>query len=87
MVYHVVMIIKISPSCSDVSIHRISNITSLHADIFEASKVDANYIRLLKKKLHELKKLHLSIKGGLLYYDNDRIYLPDDAQLRTRIIT
>jgi hypothetical protein len=74
-------------SSSDVNVvHRISNITSLHADIFEASKSDVDYIRLLKKKLPELKKLHLSIKGGLLYYDNDRIYLPDDASLRTRII-
>lgn len=67
-------------------VHRISNVTSLHADIFQASKNDSNYVRLLKKKQHELKKLHLSIKGGLLYYDNDRIYLPDDAQLHTRII-
>ena len=71
---------------SNSSPHRISNISSLHADIFEASKVDVAYKRLLKKNTNELKKMHLSIKGGLLYYKEDRIYLPNDAALRTRII-
>ena len=56
-------------SDSSSNSYRISNVTSLHADIFQASKADANYVRLLKKKSHELKKLHLSIKGGLLYYN------------------
>ena len=43
-------------------------------------------MRLFKKKPYDLKKLHLSIKGGLLYYNENRIYIPADAALRTRII-
>ena len=66
--------------------HHISAVTSLLADIFDSSKVDAEYMRLLKKKSYDLKKLHLSIKGGLLYYNENRIYIPADAALRTRII-
>jgi len=68
------------------SVHHVSAVASLHADIFEASKLDGEYKRLLKKKPQDLKKLHLSVKGGLLYYKDDRIYLPADASLRTRIM-
>ena len=67
-------------------VHHISAVASLHADIFEASKIDPEYKRLLKKKPQDLKKLHLCIRGGLLYYKDDRIYLPADASLRTRIM-
>jgi hypothetical protein len=66
--------------------HYISQVTSLHADIFEASKLDNEYKRLLKKKVTDLSKLNLSIKGGLLYYKDDRIYIPNNSKLRSNII-
>ena len=65
---------------------RISAATSMLADIFEASKRDAAYIRLLKKKVTELKKEQLHIEGGLVYFKATRLYLPDDRALRTRIL-
>lgn len=75
---------NISTSISNT--YRINQVTSLHADIFEASKLDNEYKRLLKKKVSDLNKLHLSIKGGLLYYKDDRIYIPNDPKLRTNIM-
>jgi hypothetical protein len=49
-------------------------------------KLDNEYKRLLKKKLTDLSKLNLSIKGGLLYYKDDRIYIPNNSKLRSNII-
>jgi len=65
---------------------RISSVTSLLADIFEASKRDSAYARLLKKSKAALKADHLHVKGGLVYYKTSRLYLPDDLALRTRIL-
>jgi RNase H-like domain found in reverse transcriptase/Reverse transcriptase (RNA-dependent DNA polymerase)/Integrase zinc binding domain/Retroviral aspartyl protease/Integrase core domain/Chromo (CHRromatin Organisation MOdifier) domain len=65
---------------------RISAVSSLLADIFEASKQDAAYLRLLKKSASELKKVELHVEGGLVYYKATRLYLPDDRSLRTRIL-
>ena len=65
---------------------RISAVTSLLADIFEASKRDGAYSRLLKKNAAALKKDDLHVKGGLVYYKTTRLYLPDDLSLRTRIL-
>jgi hypothetical protein len=65
---------------------RITAMTALHADIFEASQRDAEYKRLLKKKSHELKKLDLTVAGGLLFHKKDRLYIPNDASLRTRLL-
>lgn len=73
-------------SCSPKTVHRISAATSLLADIFEASKRDRDYMNMMKKKVSELKKHHLSIRGGLMYYKSNRIYLPNDSSLRTRIL-
>lgn len=67
-------------------VRSINAATSLRADIFEASKQDAAYVRLLKKSATELKREQLHIKGGLVYYKDTRLYLPDDLALRTRIL-
>ena len=67
-------------------VRSINAVTSLLADIFETSKQDAAYTRLLKKSSAELKKEHLHIKGGLVYFKDSRLYLPDDLALRTRIL-
>jgi hypothetical protein len=66
--------------------HQLLAVTQLHAEIFDASKHDAEYKRLLKKKASELKKLHLSVIGGLLYHSKDRLYVPNDPSLRTRLL-
>ena len=75
-----------APEETTVTKSRISAVTSLLADIFEASKSDGAYTRLLKKSAAELKKEHLHVKGGLVYYRATRLYLPDDLALRTRIL-
>jgi hypothetical protein len=60
--------------------------TQLRAEIFDASKQDAEYQQLLKKKSSELKRLNLNIIGGLLYHNQDRLYIPNNTALRTRLL-
>jgi hypothetical protein len=62
-------------------------VTALRSEIFDASKRDGEYKKLLKKKSHDLKKLELSVAGGLLYYKRDRLYVPNDEALRTKLLS
>lgn len=64
--------------------HRLSALGTLRADIHQAHKADATYEAELKKR--RLRTDPLNVKGGLLYYGPDRLYIPDDLQLKTRIL-
>lgn len=63
---------------------RMSDATALLADIFEASRSDAAYQAALKQR--RLRSDPLSVRGGLLYHGGDRLYVPADLTLRTRLL-
>ena len=64
--------------------HRISALTTLLADIFEASHSDPEYRLALKK--NRLPSDPLSVVGGLLYHSSTRLAVPNDRPLRTRVM-
>jgi hypothetical protein len=63
---------------------QISTATSLMADVFEASKKDAKYLQLLKAR--RTRADPIQEKQGLLWFKGDRLYVPDDLVLQTRIL-
>jgi hypothetical protein len=63
---------------------RLNNITSLHADIFQASRADAAYLAALKRP--RTRSDPLTVNGGLLYHGSSRLYVPNDLALRTRLM-
>ena len=63
---------------------QISTATSLMADVFEASKKDAKYLQLLKAR--RTRTDPIQEKQGLLWFKGDRLYVPDDLVLQTRIL-
>jgi len=66
--------------------HRINALTQLLLDIHTSMKSDATYQRWLKSPPAALRKAHLKIIRSYLYHDGDRLYIPDNAALKTRII-
>ena len=64
--------------------HRISAVTALLADIHQSYIDDPVYRSELKKR--RVRSDPLQVKGGYLYYNGDRLYLPNDLELRTRIL-
>ena len=60
-----------------------SSTTALLADIFEASKKDVEYLKALK---NPRRCKNLSIQNGLLYHGNNRLCVPNDIPLRTRLL-
>ena len=64
--------------------HRISAVTTLLADIHQAYRADLAYLAELRKR--RKRDDPLQIRGGYLYYKGDRLYLPNDLELRTRIL-
>lgn len=71
-------------SSSQPEPRRISPESALLADIFEASKKDTSYLAALKNP-NRTRSNPYTVQGGLLYRD-DRIYLPNDLALHTRIL-
>ncbi len=63
---------------------RISSSTELLADIHEASKRDPAYLTALKQP--RTRNNPLSVVGGALYHSGDRLYIPADLPLRTRLM-
>ena len=63
---------------------RISAATTLMADVFEASKRDAKYLQLLKAR--RTRADSIQVKNGLLWFKGNRLYVPDDLDLQTRIL-
>lgn len=63
---------------------RISAATTLMADVFEASKRDAKYLKLFKAR--RTRADPIQVKNGLLWFKGDRLYVPDDLDLQTRIL-
>ena len=63
--------------------HRISAATTLLCDISQAHRDDPEYRAELRKR----RKLGdpINVRGGFLYH-GDRLYLPNDSALRTRIL-
>jgi len=64
--------------------YRLSALGSLLADIKEASLEDPVYVATLKKK-HQPSD-PVQVRGGLLYYGKDRLYIPKNEPLRTRLL-
>ena len=57
--------------------------TSLLADIFEASKRDAAYLKVLREPR---RAGSFTVRNGLLYHQPDRLCVPADRSLRTRLL-
>ena len=66
--------------------HRCNAVTSLLADIHEAIVNDPEYRSLLKQSASTLAKQSLSIDRSYLYHSRDRLYIPNDVALRTRLM-
>jgi hypothetical protein len=64
--------------------HRINAVTALLADIHQSYLADPDYRSELRKR--RTRSDPLQIRGGFLYYNGDRLYLPNDLELRTRIL-
>lgn len=74
------------PASSPNQLH-IGAGTQLLADIFEASKEDSEYRRLLKLKPEELKQRQLRVHRGLIVKDpGERVYIPDDRRIKALIL-
>jgi hypothetical protein len=63
---------------------RISALTSLLADIMEASRNDHDYLRARNRR--RTRHDSYTERGGLLYYNGQRLVIPNDAALRTRLM-
>ena len=63
---------------------RLSAQGTLLADIKDAYPADPGYVAALKKK--RAASDPLQVKGGFLYYSGDRLYIPKDSLLRTRLL-
>jgi RNase H-like domain found in reverse transcriptase/Reverse transcriptase (RNA-dependent DNA polymerase)/Integrase zinc binding domain/Chromo (CHRromatin Organisation MOdifier) domain/Retroviral aspartyl protease/Integrase core domain len=72
-----------SPSVT-VANHRINAVTTLLADIREAIKKDPVYSRALVAR--RTRSDPVQVRGGYLYYKGDRPYIPNDTDLRTRLM-
>ena len=58
--------------------HRISAVTSLLADIHRSLlAADPEYRRRSSSKRRHSLTIHCSVKGGLLYHNGDRLYIPE----------
>jgi hypothetical protein len=68
------------------SLLQCNSVTSLLADIHQAMRLDPVYQRYLKQRSSTLGPLNLRIVRSFLYYKTDRLYVPDDPALRTRIL-
>jgi hypothetical protein len=64
--------------------HRISAATTLLADIHDAMKVDPAYQAELKKRRQRSDLIQ--VQGGFLYHHLNRLYVPNDLALQTRIL-
>ena len=53
-------------------------------DIHDAYTADPVYQGELKKR--RLRTDPLQVRGGYLYYGPDRLYIPNDAPLKTRLL-
>ena len=74
-----------APIAAQRSSSRLSAATSLLADIHQAMPQDAVYQAWLKKRPSELQAEGLRIERSYLYR-GDRLYLPADAALKTRLL-
>jgi hypothetical protein len=64
--------------------HRISAATTLLADIHDAIKVDPAYQSELNKRRQRSDLIQ--VQGGFLYHHLNRLYVPNDLALQTRIL-
>ncbi|MDR3548743.1 MAG: reverse transcriptase, partial [Candidatus Pacebacteria bacterium] len=64
--------------------HRISAATTLLADIHEAYRADPVYRAELAKR--RTRTDPLQVRGGFLYFKDDRLYIPADLSLQTRLM-
>jgi hypothetical protein len=63
---------------------RMNTITSILADIHDAYRQDASYMQELNRR--RTRSDPLQVRGGFLYYGTDRLYIPNDPALRTKIL-
>ena len=76
-----------SPNESDLVTHQLSPMGHLLADIQEASKDDTEYCSILKSLQRRGQSDRFQVRHGLVYVgDTDRLYVPADAALKTRIL-
>ena len=66
---------------------RLSAVSSLLLDIHLAYRSDPAYVALLRRSPTALAKLNLRVERSYLYYkDSNRLYIPNDLALKTRIL-
>jgi transposase InsO family protein len=82
-----------SPSLSLIASHavtpaslRCNAVTTLLVDIHVAMKKDPTYQSLLKQNASTLTSQGLTIIRSFLYHSRTRLYIPNDNELRTRIL-
>ena len=63
---------------------RLNAITSILADIHETYRKDPDYMKELNRR--HVRSDPLQIKGGFVYYNPDRLYIPHDPELRTKVL-
>ena len=63
---------------------RINAVTELLADIHGAMSADPSYLTALKKR--RTRSDPIQVKGGYLYHSGDRLVIPKDPALRTRLM-
>jgi Integrase zinc binding domain/Retroviral aspartyl protease/Chromo (CHRromatin Organisation MOdifier) domain len=78
-------VIPNSNSVVDIGYH-CNTVTSIMDDIHDAIPSDSEYLLRLKKSASTLSKNDLSIIRSYVYYKSNRLYIPNDATLRTRIL-
>jgi RNase H-like domain found in reverse transcriptase/Integrase zinc binding domain/Retroviral aspartyl protease/Chromo (CHRromatin Organisation MOdifier) domain len=66
--------------------YHCNTVTSIMADIHDAIPSDSEYLSLLKKSASALSKIDLSVIRSFVYYKSNRLYIPNDATRRTRIL-
>ena len=79
------LMIALVRSLSRAAPTRLNALTSLLADVMEASRDDADYRSLLKRR--RTRSDPFKERGGLLYYGDDgRLVIPNQSALRTRLM-
>lgn len=63
---------------------RLNAVSLILADIHDAYAHDPEYLRQLKKRRSSSDPL--VVRGGYLYHKDERIYIPNDSALKTRIL-
>jgi reverse transcriptase-like protein/integrase-like protein/aspartyl protease/chromodomain-containing protein len=75
----------------DTSIYNLSVVTSTLKqqiiDSYDHDDITKEILRIGARQLRNRTDQHISVKDGIIYYNSTRIYVPNNEQLQTLIIT